>query len=634
MEPKRSQFATFSLDKIKPLGWLKNQLDLQAGGLSGYLGEVFPDVGKDSSWLGGLGESWERGPYYLDGVLPLAVITKNTRLYDIANSFVSWSLESQTSDGFFGPNKNLDWWPRMVMLKALMTYSDVDKSGRVEEFILKYFKYQLETLPERPFRRWAKARGFENLIPVYWLYEKTKLSWLLDLSELIKKQTLDWTTFFLEMPFKEKMTNYFDFTNVDWKFMDLEGQNSSSRDMFHRFSFSHVVNVAMALKAPWYYYLIDGEDKNLKAALEGYDSVMRYHGTANYLFTGDEHLAGLNPSQGTELCAVVELMFSLEKQLVNTGLAKFGTLLEKVAFNALPAAIAPDFWSHQYDQQANQILCTGKPHPWINNSPDANIFGLEPNYGCCTVDFHQGWPKFVAHTWLKAEDGVVLAVYAPSKLTYETVDGREVYITEDTDYPFRDHVKLKFKMAEPAFFTLYLRDLDQKKNVKITLNGALQSCSFDPRGYLCVTRTWVDGDELLLNWTLSPKLRYWQNNMVSVERGSLILAMPLGEKWVKVGGVSPALDYEVYPEKDWNYGLNPDESNFKTEFHDVELQPFNCSKPPMVVTTKAKQVLNWEEELSSPGPVPEEPRPGLTCPISLIPYGAARLRITQFPICK
>ncbi|MDD2431565.1 MAG: hypothetical protein PHC96_07725, partial [Firmicutes bacterium] len=78
MEPKRSQFTTFSLDKIKPLGWLKNQLDLQAGGLSGYLGEVFPDVGKDSSWLGGLGESWERGPYYLDGVLPLAVITKNT----------------------------------------------------------------------------------------------------------------------------------------------------------------------------------------------------------------------------------------------------------------------------------------------------------------------------------------------------------------------------------------------------------------------------------------------------------------------------------------------------------------------------------------------------------------------------
>ena len=96
----KRQFAAFDLDRIKPLGWLKNQLDLQAGGLSGYLGEVFPDVGRSSSWLGGPGESWERGPYYTDGILPLAILSKNTRVFEIAKSFIDWSLNSQMLKAF------------------------------------------------------------------------------------------------------------------------------------------------------------------------------------------------------------------------------------------------------------------------------------------------------------------------------------------------------------------------------------------------------------------------------------------------------------------------------------------------------------------------------------------------------
>lgn len=629
----KRQFAVFDLDRIKPLGWLKNQLDLQAGGLSGYLGEVFPDVGRSSSWLGGPGESWERGPYYTDGILPLAILSKNTRVFEIAKSFIDWSLNSQNAEGFFGPEKNRDWWPRMVMLKALMTYSDLDKTGRVEEFVLRFLRYQLDRLPKEPLKRWAKARGFENLIPVFWLYEKTKLSWLLDLAKIIKEQTLDWTGFFLEMPFKEKMTRYFDFKKVDWNFFDLERENEAARDAFHRYSFSHVVNVAMAVKAPWYFYLIDGDKRHLDAALHGYDSVMAYHGTANYLFTGDEHLAGLNPSQGTELCAVVELMFSLENQVKNIGLARFASILEKVAYNALPAAIAPDFWSHQYDQQVNQISCTDTPHPWINNSQDANIFGLAPNYGCCTVNFHQGWPKFAAHLWLEAEDGVVFGTYAPSELAYTAPNGEDVTITADTSYPFRDEVTLLFKMDNPTEFALYLRDIPEKDGVEILMNGMPQDFAGDERGYLVVDRTWHPGDKLEVKWQLSPKVRFWQNNTLSVERGPLIYACSLGEKWTWLRGVRPAADYEVRPEKSWRFGLEPD-VKFEVELGEVPLQPYSGESRPVVLRTQATEILNWQEELSSPGPVPENPEAGPSVEAELIPYGCARLRIAQFPVVK
>ena len=56
-------FNLLPLTSVKPTGWLLRQLRIQANGLSGHLDEFWPDVGPNSGWLGGTGESWERGPY-------------------------------------------------------------------------------------------------------------------------------------------------------------------------------------------------------------------------------------------------------------------------------------------------------------------------------------------------------------------------------------------------------------------------------------------------------------------------------------------------------------------------------------------------------------------------------------------
>src|ERR1700674_5745244 len=115
----QSRFYSLPLTSVRPKGWLKRQMEIQAAGLSGHLDEFWPDVGPNSGWLGGNGESWERGPYFLDGLVRVAYLLDDMRLKATAQKFVEWTLEHQRADGMISPAGNDDWWPRMVMVKVL-----------------------------------------------------------------------------------------------------------------------------------------------------------------------------------------------------------------------------------------------------------------------------------------------------------------------------------------------------------------------------------------------------------------------------------------------------------------------------------------------------------------------------------
>lgn len=96
------------LTSIRPGGWLKRQLRIQADGLSGHLDEVWSDVGPNSAWLGGTGEAWERGPYFVDGLVPLAYLLDDAKLKAKAEKWVNWTLTHQGEDGSIGPMENQD----------------------------------------------------------------------------------------------------------------------------------------------------------------------------------------------------------------------------------------------------------------------------------------------------------------------------------------------------------------------------------------------------------------------------------------------------------------------------------------------------------------------------------------------
>jgi uncharacterized protein len=623
-------YTLLPLGSITPQGWLRRQLEIQARGLTGHLDEIWPDVGSNSGWLGGTGESWERGPYYLDGLLPLAYLLQDQALIAKANRYVEWTLTHQASSGALGPPSNTDWWPTMVMLKVLTQYADATGDPRVVPALTRYFTYHLDQAGQRPLYQWAAYRWADELLSVVWLYNRTGDPRLLTLARTLHNQGADWRRHFAHFEFESKTST------ADLALMPGEKEFSD------RAMRAHGVNTSMGLKTSAVWSLLSGDASDRDAITQALSVLDKFHGQPNGMFTADEHYAGRDPSEGTELCAVVEAMFSLEQVIAVRGGVEVADRLERISYNALPATISPDMWAHQYDQQANQILCSLRNRRWVSNGPESNLFGLEPNFGCCTANMHQGWPKLVASLWMGTPDlGLAAIAYGPSQVRARVGRGIGVTIDEHTDYPFHEDIELAIEPDVPYAFPLELRIPSWATNATVRVNG-IPVADVTPGAFLKLQRTWHQGDEVTLHFPMSPAVTTWYRDGIAIERGPLVFSLPVGEDWRKVTdgmkhpASSPAADWEIFPTTPWNYGLVAEPgktSGVKVDEHPVGETPFSPTSAAVSVHVTGRKVPEWRMEEGSAGTLPQspvisaEPDEALT----LVPYGSARLRVTVFP---
>lgn len=479
-------FRPAALGEITPQGWLAEQLRIQARGLSGHLDRFWPDV-KDSAWTGGAAEGWERMPYWLDGVIPLAWLLRDQPLQQRITGYVDYILAHQRADGWLGPRaadrpEAADLWSQALALKALVGYHDATADDRVAGCVERALAALDRRVDRHPLAHWGQYRWFEFLISIWWLYERSGERWLLDLAQRLRAQGFNWQLYFERWP--------------------RTGATAKGRWCYD----AHVVNNAMALKEGPLWWRLTGADRDRGVARRMLAALDRHHGMATGVFSGDECLAGTNPSQGTELCAVVEYLYSLEWLLGVLGDPAAADRLESIAFNALPATFSPDMWAHQYDQQVNQIECSAREDRiWNTNGPEANLFGLEPNYGCCTANFSQGWPKFAAHLWLRSPDGgIVAAAYAPSTLE-AAVDGVPVRVELRTDYPFREELRFTVRTRQPVRFPLRLRIPGWAQAALLTVGGRPAPVAA-AGAFHTLEREWNGATEVVLSLPMEPCL--------------------------------------------------------------------------------------------------------------------------------
>ena len=618
-------FYILPLGSVTPSGWLRDQLQIQANGLGGHLDETWADVGNNSGWLGGTGESWERGPYFVDGLYPLAYLLDDVKLKAKAQRFIDWTLEHQAPSGMIGPSTNDDWWPRMVMLKALAQYEEATGDPRVVPVLSRYFAYQLSALPGRPLRDWGKFRWQDNALIAIWLYNRTGDPKLIELVKLLHAQGHDWQKQYADFKFTEPVTA------ETIKLNEAGGLGDLALS-------THGVNNGQAVKAAPVWYLITGNEADRRGIGEMLAALDKYHGLPNGMFSCDEHFAGRNPSQGSELCTVVETMFSLEQSLAIVGDAALGDRLEKLAFNALPGTFSDDMWAHQYNQEPNQVEVSLHRKPWTTDGPESNLYGLEPNFGCCTANFHQGWPKFAASLWMASADGgLVAAAYSPCEVR-TAVRGVDVSVREQTEYPFRGHVRITVDPSSQVAFPLRLRIPAWASGASIRING--QAAQNPEAGtFTKIDRTWKAGDVVEVEMPMQPRLAQGYKGSASIERGPLVFSFPIGEDWVKLRDRGMTADWQVFPSSQWNYALAADTQSVAAigaKETAVGKRPFAVKETPVTIEVEAHKIPAWRAVDGVADPVPQSPVSSEEPleKITLVPYGAAKLRITAFPVLK
>jgi hypothetical protein len=629
----KKPFLELPLGAIMPEGWLKDQLIRQKNGMTGNLDVIYEQVmGKRNGWLGGDGDVWERGPYWIDGLLPLAYILNDKPLIEKTKPWIEWAIQSQKPNGYFGPDTDRpnepglqrtnaeDWWPKMVMLKILQQYYSATGDERVIKLMLNYFRYQLQELPRKPLNNWTHwgmDRGGDNLAVVYWLYNLTGEKFLLSLGKLIHHQTVNWADAFV------------------------------NGDLIKPWNF-HCVNVAQAMKEPVVYYQQSAQPKYIDAVKKGLADLRQFYGMPHGLYGADEMMHSNNPTQGSELCTAVEMMFSMETILPISGEVAFADQLEKVAFNALPTQATDNYDSRQYYQQANQVIITRHPRNF-NTAYDGTglLFGVLTGYPCCTSNMHQGWPKFTQNLWYaSADNGIAALVYAPSSVKIKVAGENEIQVTEETNYPFDETVKFSLKIEKSVKFPFHLRVPGWCEKASVKINGAIWD-EFEGNQIIRINREWKNEDQVELILPMKLKTSRWYENSVAIERGPLTFALKICESWKKVANNDRygPFYYEVEPTTPWNYGLiesllkNPEESCTIVKRNVIPgSYPWNHENCPVEIKTKGVKIPFWTVYNGSAGPLPysEQYQLKTEAPeeITLIPYGCTTLRISEFPVVK
>lgn len=548
------RFQLLAAGSTMPKGWILKMMnqDLEKG-IVGHLDKLVPYIFKDdlygSKRRGGredipltgdqvlTGADWEISMLWWngetignwwDGFVRHAFLTQNKAAMQQSHEIAEKLMATQDKDGYIGiykPNmryqhegSNGELWTQTTAFRMLLGYYELTKKPQVLQAVEKAMAVTMKNYN-------AKTRSPFKLKNAYG--GVTHGLMMTDVCETLYRITQNATYRDYAVYLYQEFSRY----AINNSFNDLRYPFLMHRDSLFSghaaHTYEHLRSVLNAYYTTGYAELKTAFDNSLHKL--GYCLLPSGGGFGNEWIAKQtahpEHTSA-------ELCSILHLRNFYNAAAQKTGQVAFADQAEKITFNSIMGFRNREGTAITYGKSDNCYVLDGKEHAHGKVKKDPR-FKYSPTHSdpavCCVPNYTRNFPYYLDNMWMKAKDGVAAVLYGPSLLKTR-LNGANIQIEQQTNYPFSDKIVFKVSCEKASRFSLYFRKPQWGKSLVIKTKEA---DIVEENGYYKVTKTWQKEDEIHL--TFEQKLQAVSfDKETYFQRGPLVFAYAIPHKEVKV----------------------------------------------------------------------------------------------------
>ncbi len=252
--------------------------------------------------------------------------------------------------------------------------------------------------------------------------------------------------------------------------------------------------------------------------------------TADYDFPNDTVYA--------ETCATIGLVFWARRMLGFGPNIRYADVMETALYNGALSGMSLDGTKFFYE---NPLESTGNHHRW-NWHPCP----------CCPPNLARLTASIGMYMYSQAERGLAVHLYCTSTGEFK-IAGGSVTLEQETNWPWDGKVTIRVGVDNAGPFALSTRIPGWSENASATLNGAaVDIASLSRDGYLTLDREWRDGDTLVLDIPLRPRVIYAHPEIrqdagrVALMRGPIVYCLESADNPFSLNRVRVPVDPAAY----------------------------------------------------------------------------------------